>query len=367
MRILHINSSKSIGGGEIHTLNLVNGLLEGNQTVFLACRTGSKLASMSQAQKISTLELDLKNSLDFISTIKLAKFCKKNNIDVIHAHLARDYWIAYITKLLYKRAKLVFTRHVSFPIKSTLLKKKMYKSTDKIIAVASAVEKSLLDSGVVIKEKISVIYNGIDVSKINNAVKNKLRKELDLNNDAVIIGTIGSFCPNKDQLTFIKSIPDIINKIPNAVFVIIGSGDENYKKELDELVKKLGLTGKVRFLGARSDIYDLIKDFNVFLLTSKQEGFPLVIIEAMAAGVPVISTNVGGISEVIKNNETGILIPPESPKELSKAVIELLSDKKLTKDIIDNAQIAVNKHFTVENMTSNTLNIYKQVMESKKQ
>ena len=350
MKIMQMNSMNIWGGGEVHVLLLCQGLLSLGVDVTLVCRSGRPMDQRARAANIPVLNLPLKGAIDVRSAWKLADYCQANAIDIIHAHNGRDYWLASAAKFLNPRLKVIITRHILSPLKDDLVHRCLHKKIDKVIAVSEAVKNTLT---VLPPEKISVIYNGIDTDKFANAQPGKLRQELGIAATTKIIGMVGRVHPEKGHKIFIQSIPAIQSAAPDTVFVIVGGGD--YISELKAINRD------VHFLGPRSNIPEIMKDLDIFVLASLNEPFGLVVLEAMAAGAPVVATNAGGAAEIIADGETALAIPPGAPDKLAQAVIRILTDSQLADRLIANGRNRA-KQFDIRDMVISTRNIYADVL-----
>lgn len=364
MRILHLNSADGWAGGEVHVFLLCQQLIKAEHTVVLACRPNSEINQRFRKEKISVLNLSLKGAGDMYSAYRLAAYCKENNIEIIHAHLGRDYWLAFAAKLLYTKIKIIFTRHLLFPLKKDFMHKILYKSADRIIAVSKAVEKVIEEAGFVDYSRLTTIYNGIDADKFENASPGMLRHELNLTAAIPIIGIVGHVSEHKGQDVVIQSIPNIIEKLPDAKIVIVGDDfqQEKYIQELKELAQKIGVSDHVVFLGPRNNIPEIMKDLDVFVLASQNEPFGLVIVEAMAAGVPVVVTRAGGALEIVEHGINGFLVPVGDITALSEYVCKIVREKSLSAIISKNAILRVQSLFSIELMVEKTIGVYREVL-----
>ncbi|MGE5607226.1 MAG: glycosyltransferase family 4 protein, partial [Bacteroidota bacterium] len=331
MKILQINSAKNWGGGEVYTINLCQKLIAKGYNVMLACRPGSDISRIALKNGITLLELPLTGAVDFRSAWKLSQYCRKNGIDIVHVHLARDYWIARYLKAILPGIHLVFTRHLLNPIRSTFFHKWLFKKVDKVIAVSNAVKESLLIQNLLSPERIITIYNGIDVNLFASALSGTIRKELGFDKNLKLIGIIGQIAPHKGSDLFIASAVLVSKQYPNTRFLLVGNDFQNgkYIEELRQISLNSGIGDKVFFLGQRTDVPEIMKDLDIFVLASKYESFGLVLVEAMAAGVPVVSTIAGGaVKEIIINDETGVIVNDNQPITLANTIISLLKDEK---------------------------------------
>lgn len=364
MKILHINSANAWGGGEVHVALLCKELRNNGQDIVLACRPESPIDKKFRDMQFSVLNLPLKGAADLYSSFCLANYCRTNGIQILHIHLGRDYWLAFFTKMLYKDLKVVFTRHLLFPIKKNIFHEMMYRTADMVIAVSKAVEKVIANSGFVGSDKLTTIYNGISIGKFANAPQGCLRHELELDTTTPIIGIIGQISPHKGQDVFIRSIPSIVKKIPNSKFIIVGDDFRQgaYVQELKALATGLGIEEHVFFIGPRPNIPEIMKDLDVFVLASRNEPFGLVVVEAMAAGIPVVATAAGGVTEIIEHGKSGFLIPIDDDGMLAESVCKILQNPELAKKHSENAILRVRSLFSIESMTEQTMKIYSEIL-----
>lgn len=367
MRILHLNSANGWAGGEVHVFLLCQQLIKAEHTVILACRPNSEINQRFRNEKMAVFNLSLKGAGDMYSAYRLAAYCKENNIEIIHAHLGRDYWLAFAAKQLYPQIKIIFTRHLLFPLKQSFMHKIMHRSADRIIAVSKAVEKVIEEAGFVDQSKLTTIYNGIDVDKFKRASSGMLRHELGLTAAIPIIGIVGHVSEHKGQDIVIRSIPSIIKMLPDAKIVIVGDDFQQgtYIQQLKDLAYKIGVADHVIFLGPRNDIPEIMKDLDAFVLASHNEPFGLVIVEAMAAGVPVVVTRAGGALEIVEHGINGFLVPVGDIAILSEYVCKIVKDKSLSVTISKNAILRVQSLFSIEIMVEKTIEVYREVLSHK--
>lgn len=365
MRILHINSADDWGGGEVHVALLCKQLIDNGHDIVLSCRPASAIDKHFRNMQFPVLNLSLKGAGDLYSAFCIANYCREHSIEIVHAHLGRDYWLAFFVKLLYGNIKVVFTRHLLFPLKNNIIHKMMYQKSDAVIAVSKAVEKVITTSGFVDSDRLKTIYNGIVVENFANAPQGCLRHELGFDVTTSIIGIIGQISPHKGQDVFLRSISSIMQNNPNSKFVIVGDDfrQGDYIQELKNVAIQLGIAEHVFFLGPRKDIPQIMKDLDVFVLASRNESFGLVAVEAMAAGVPVVATAAGGVSEIVEHEKSGFLISIDDDNMLAEAVCKVLKNPSLAKKHSENAMLRVRSLFSIESMTEQTVEIYHEVLK----
>jgi len=233
-------------------------------------------------------------------------------------------------------------------------KKKMYiliekytaKFKDFIVNNAESDRQQAIKLGIKPKKEIITIHNGLDINKLEFLPREEARKELKIENSKFVVGTIANFYPPKGLEYFIEAVSLINNK--EIKFILIGDGEDRPK--LEELIKKYNLKDNLILTGSLLDARKYLKAFDVFVLPSVKEGFPWVVIEAMAAEVPVVVTKVGALPEIIQNGENGILIEPRNPKAIVEAINLLLGNKDLIRKISKEGRKTVIEKFNLDKM-----------------
>src|SRR5436190_5533696 len=322
MRILQICSAREIGGGERHLADLANALAQRGHEVFAALSPASPVRAMlSSLPTENIIELPMRNSLNLATAMKLSRFVRANDIEIVHAHVARDYPLAALATGRSK-ARLVLTRHVLFPLRR--IHRLTLRRTSHVIAVSQAVADSLTSQSVFEAKKIVTIHNGIDIARFESvdarrAAPKKLR-----------VGTAGHIAPIKGHEDFVRAAALIIQKRPDIEFVIAGD-DKSQSHEnriaLENLIHELRLVEKVRLIGWITDMPAFLATLDLFVSSARSEPFGLAIVEAMAAGVPVLATASEGAREIIDDDSSGRLVPIGDITSLAKTIDELLSDE----------------------------------------
>jgi glycosyltransferase involved in cell wall biosynthesis len=361
VRILHVSSAKIFGGGERHLVDLCRGLQARGHAVFAALRpTNEWQEKLNFLPPENILHVSLRNSFGVLSAQRIAEFVRENNIEIVHAHAARDYIPASVACRLVKNARFVLTRHVLFPLKP--FHRFALGNLSKAIAVSSAVETNLLK--IFPKEKIALISNGIDVEERANVNREKsgqaFRFEHDIPFDAFLIGTIGELNVLKGQRDFILGANIVAQKFSEARFVIVGR-DNSYKKdfrrELKRLVKIFRLEERFLWLDWVEETAPMLAALDVFVSASHSESFGLAILEAMAAGCAIVATETEGAKELL-DEETGKHVAVKNPVELGRAISDFLDDETARSQFGANAQKRALEKFGLEKMIDETVKIY---------
>lgn len=363
MNILNVTTMVGLRGGDLQMYTVYK-LLRDTKGInqFILCPENADLAAMCKQDNAACITYK-KNRFKVFNTISaIISICKKEKIDVLHIHDSTALTYALVAlKFLPSSIKLILSRKRNNRIKDKVLNRYKYTHSRivKIISVSKAVE-AIFDNLITDKSRLLTIYDAIDVAKYASKTnQNLLHKELNLDADTKIAGNIAGLTKQKDIFTFVDTAKKILEAKPQELkikFVVIGTGVE--KEGLEMHVKELGLENDVFFLGFRSNADELIPEFDVFLMTSITEGLPLTIYEAFASRIPVVSTDAGGIREVLIHEQTGLMTPIRDPEALSQNVLRILKDDTLKDTIVKNAYKTVSDNHDLKTMKENYLNFY---------
>lgn len=367
MNILHLNSENAWRGGEQQLASLILGLNEKlNHNQFVMGRKGSALETWCLNNDIHFTSASFRGSADLNTSYKISKLCKKFNIDIMHAHTSHAHAAALYSKYLLNKSLLILHRRVSFPIKTNLVSRFKYRSSHicKIICVSKDVQR-VLTIGTKQSDKTIVIYDAVNTNRFQTNVqyKTSFRERYSLPESQFIIANTAALAPEKDYRTFIKTAEKCIKNGLDAVFLIVGAGSE--KEEIERYIRKKELTKNVFMLGFVSDIHDVLKHTDLILVTSKKEGLGSSILDSFYMRTPVVATATGGIPEIVKHHETGLLAHIADHHTLANHIQTLLKDSEITNNIIESAYSLVTEKYLIKNTVEQTEYIYLQIFESR--
>ncbi|HET6889958.1 MAG TPA: glycosyltransferase family 4 protein [Pyrinomonadaceae bacterium] len=371
MRILHISSAQAFGGGERHLVDLVKGLSARSHDLFVALRPKSPLiAELTCLPQSNFLELSLRNAVDARSAARLSQFVAAQKIEIVHAHMARDYPTAAYAARRNRAAHLIITRHVLFPL--SRLHKFTLSHAARVIAVSKAVARQLADQKLIHPEKINVVHNGVDFSRFDSAIdrfdRNQFRRDWDLPEEGPLVGSVGELNPLKGHQDFLQAATQIARLFPKAYFIVAGidvSPTQTNLSALKQSIQKLQLSTRVRLIGRMTDITELFRALDVFVSASHTESFGLAIAEAMAAETPVVATKTEGAQEIIRDGKTGLLVPIGDVPALAESVTMLLRDEERRLSMAEIASEDVRMRFSLQQMVETTEKIYFEVRGEK--
>jgi glycosyltransferase involved in cell wall biosynthesis len=365
LRILQISSAQSLGGGERHLADLANGLSVRGHDVYVALRPKSPLIKeLNVMSKEHLTTLPLRNSLDVKSARDLSRLVRRNEIQIVHAHMARDYPLAAYAAKANPGSSLIITRHVLFPLN------RMHRITlskaSRVIAVSQAVASQLQADNIVPVKTISVVLNGIDADRFMEARakfdRRQFLKSWKLSADSLLVGTIGELTPLKGQEEFLRAASEVLKQVPKTHFIVAGvdhSRGNSNRARLKQLIEELNLTAQVSLVGWLDDLAQLYCALDVFVSASHTESFGLAIAEAMASRTAVVATETDGAREIIKAEETGLLVPIGNVTKLAEAILLLLKNKDERARLGRAAREAASASFSLGRMIDETEEIFR--------
>jgi glycosyltransferase involved in cell wall biosynthesis len=369
MRILQVCSARTLGGGERHVADLSNSLVARGHQVYVAVAPGSPLtARLTGVPAGNIFELRLRNAFDVPSALGLTRIIREAKIEVVHAHLARDYPLASLA--VRRDARLVVTRHVMFTLNR--LHKLTLKRVARVIAVSEAVARALRAQHICAEHKLRVIPNGIDLKRFE-AVRTELaqtaaRLEIGLAKP-LLVGTVGSLLPLKGHEEFIRAAARIAATRDDVGFVIIGGDggggarEEEYRAQLERLIAELKLQQQVRLMSWPTELAPFYSALDVYVSASHTEAFGLAIVEAMASGRAVVATATEGAREIISDKETGVLVPVRDAEWLADAISALLSNEE-QRNLLGARAYSEAQRFSLERMVETTERVYLDALAS---
>ena len=370
INLLYVITKLELGGAQKHLLNLINHLDKQKYNLFLITAQEGLLIndalSITELRliKLRFLERSINPLRDFLALYLIYSFIKKNKIDIVHTHSSKagilGRWAAGLARvkiILHTVHGWSFNEYQNPILRKIIicLERLTAIITDRLIVVSYHDWQKGLDSYIGNKEKYKLIRYGIDFREFGKKDKS-LREELGIDEHDLLIGMVSCFKPQKSPQDFIR-LSFLVNKtLPKVKFLLVGDGF--LRKKIQGLISKFNLEQQVILTGWRQDIPRILKALDIFVLTSLWEGLPISVLEAMAASLPVIATNTGGIAEVVSGGKTGFLVPPGDVNRMTEKLNNLLADENLRKQLGENAKTSLGSEFSVENMVKNTENLY---------
>ena len=364
MRILHISSARSLGGGERHLADLVRALSRREHEVYAALPANSPLRNeLKHLPAANIFTLRLRNALDVRSALELARVVREHRIEIVHAHVARDYPVAALAVKRASPAKLVITRHVLFRLNK--LHHLTLRHVSRVIAVSQAVQRALVEQKIFPPRKIAVVPNGIDFQRFDTSLQGFDRKEtlhrMNISPGSWLVGTVGELKRQKGHEDFLRAAAIIARENESAHFVIAGADTTRtgeHRASLERLTSELGLTSRVHFTGWLDEVAPLLAALDVYISASHTESFGLTIVEAMGARLAVVATATEGAREIIDHEGSGILVAVGDHQALAASVLRLLEDKDERERLGALACAQARARFSLDRMVDATEKVY---------
>ncbi len=366
--ILHTIETAGPGGAETVLYQLAAKLDRNRFRSVVLLPRGGWLSERLEEAGISVYFVDSNHWYDFRVPRAMHELIRRERIDLIHSHLPTQNFYSCLAGSLAGR-KTVVTYHGAIELdhsggwKETIRLAGVRHLADAVVVVCNYVGRLLLEARFS-PEKIIRIYNGINIDRFRVTAPGRLRRELNLPADTRLVGCVANLRESKGHAFLIQSARMVIDRYPDTHFVAVGDIDPDIGRPLFALVNELQLWDRFHFLGFRRDVPEILGELDVFVLPSMSEGFPLVALEAMAAGRPVVATQCGGPAEVVEDGITGRIIPPGDADAIAGAVMELLANRELAAVLARRGQAKVESAFTLEKMVGEYETLYQRLLEA---
>lgn len=320
LRVLHSEAATSFGGQERRIFKEMMAMREHGHYLEAVCQPDALLTRRLQDQGFIVHTLFMDGPVNFVKGVaKIRAQLRKGRFDVLNTHSRRDTLIAGCAARLAGTPLIVRTRHLANKAGSLL---SYTVVPQRVTTVSDYVRRNLIEQGVD-PDHVATIYSPIQLPPV---IENStLRQELKLADDAIVVGCVAVLRAQKGHRILIDAMEPIITARSDLHLVFVGGGSPLFE-ELQAYIGKKGLTEYVHLMGVRDDVPNLLAGFDLFALATEQEASGTVFVEAAAAGLAVIGTDVGGVSEMMQNGVTGILVPPGDRHALSAALQQLIND-----------------------------------------
>jgi len=366
MKVLHLINTLSVGGAELHLLTLCRYLKRLGveiKVAYLKEGQGSRsLRSDFEAAGIPVFYLKGEGIRLVQSWLWLRRLLKQEKPDILHTHLPRADLLGFLVHLSGFSGSWLCSVHGIYANhwrgrQVLLLFKPIWRRADRIIAISEAVKNWLVQGYGLVPEMVQVIHYGIEPERYSSPFQD-LRSEWGLGGK-LLVGTVGRLEPVKGHDILIQAILHVVQRFPQTILLVAGHDPWGYGRVLERLVAQLGIEKHVRFLGFQSDIPSFLHAIDVFAFASRSEGFGQVVIEAMAAGKPVVVSRIAPLTEIVADGETGLYAEPENPESFAEKILWLLSHREEAQNMGKRGQETVRRRFSAETMASAVSAIYK--------
>lgn len=365
MNILFLATHMNTGGISQYILTLGRALKQRGHSVFVVSSGGNLEPSLEDAGIVHrTMNIKTKSELSpkiYFAAAELRRFIKEHSIDIVHAHTR----ITQVMGSVISRATgtpYISTCHGFF--KPRFSRRLFPCWGEAVIAISDAVRLHLIQDFHVPESNVFLVPNGIDTGEfasVSEEEKRSRRAGLGFS-DEPLIGIIARLSDVKGHDTLIRAFNDVVQAVPKARLLIVGEGKE--EAVLKKMAKDFNLTEQIKFYPVVNKTAEILSLLDIFVMPSLQEGLGLAVMEAQAAGLPVVASRVGGIPSLIEDGKTGILVPAGSPDDLAKAIKAMLNDPARAREMGQQARQFVSEKFSVGKMADATLDVYESIIKS---
>ncbi len=361
MKIVQIIPTFDYGGAEIMVENLLYGLKEKGHDVLIFCMSGKKsaIATRIEDKGIKIIYFNKKAGFRPNYVFKIYNLLKKEKPDVVHTHLHCTVY-AFPAAVMAKVKVITHTLHNIVSKECSVFHQKFnglfYRRFGVIpVALSEEIKETAIDTYKLKTETVPVIYNGINMDFVPE------KKIYEYRNPAKIVH-VGRFAHAKNHINLIRSFRLLLEDIPECELTLVGDGE--LRQDIENEIKKNGLCDKVHLIGITDDVYRYLIDSDVFVLPSIHEGMPMTVIEAMCVGIPIVATDVGGISEMVQDGISALFCQT-TPESICSAVKNMIRSEELRIQLSARAKKDIHK-FTSEYMASNYMKLYTKILSEKR-
>jgi L-malate glycosyltransferase len=343
MKIMEIVSGTRVNGAILHCLLLSRELVRRGHQVTLVCRPGSWISRQMVDGPIDCVRSDL-HRWPPDELRRIAGIIRQRQIEVVHTHTSRANFFGILLRWMtgVPNVATAHTRHVQLH----------WMFSKRVIAVSESDRRYQRTHNFVRGSRIDTVHNFIDcqhILEMPTDARGRVRAWLGVADRDVLLGIVGSIVPRKGLIYLIRALPKVLASVPHARLVVIGGDTQgDYAVQARSTARKLGVASRISWTGPRNNVHELLAGLDIYVLPSLNESFPLSILEAMAAGLPVVATPVGGVPECIVTGQTGLLVPPANSDALAEAIIDLATAPQHRKELGEAGRGNVLQEFTAE-------------------
>ena len=365
MKVLYLLNFAGKAGTERYVETLVKYLsADGLVEPYFAYNEGGLLVERLEAMGVPCRRVEMRRRFDRKAAKALAALCAEWDIDVVHCHYLREHYTALLAKKYNKKIRVVYTNHfvLANDFVTRLSNRFMDKKQDQMIAVCNKGREQLIANGWS-GDRIQVIFNAVDMDAwAGDRSESTLRAELGLDEDRFVMLCASRFADDKGHKYLIDSIKRL-TELTDVPFTLVLAGDGPLLEPTRQQVRDLGLEDYVKFIGFRKDIKNLYKGSDLYVNSSQHEALSFLIIEAMAAGLPVIATDMGGNSDIVNDQAgCGLLVTYDDPDSMAGAMKRFLEDPAFTAQCRANALKTIEEKFEVHKMAKVTYGVYEKAL-----
>jgi len=363
IRILHVETGMHLYGGALQVLYLLQGLSRSEEVQnLLVSPPGSAIGQAAAGFVAGHFPVPMRGDLDLFFIPRLINLINREKPHIIHLHSRRGADVLGGLSGRFTSTRCLLTRRVDNP-ESRLWAALKYRLFDKIVTISQGIRNVLVSQGVPV-EKITCVPSAVDTEQYGAPCdKVWFRREFALKEEERICGVAAQFIDRKGHRFLLQAIPRILRDQPHSRFLLFGKGP--LEDTLRSMSRDLGIDGKVVFAGFRDDLDRIIGCLDLLIHPALMEGLGVTLLQASAAGVPIVAAGVGGIPEIVRDGVNGYLIPPSDEIAIADAVLRILADRDLATRLGENGRRIAATEFSMESMVQGNLKVYREMMAGK--
>ncbi len=363
--ILHLIDTTGPGGAETVFIQLADKMRElGNKSIVVIRGLGWVEDELNR-RGVASIIIPAKGSFAFKFLRQLIAVIKQNKVDVIQSHLLGSNVYAAIAGLL-TRTPVVATYHGMVDVNPNerfkwLKNTAMKWGISRYIAVSQRLLENIKQQNLLVPEKATVIYNGVDVERYSQHKTGAILKQIGLDKNALLVGSLGNIRPAKAYEVLIEAGAKLIERYPQVQFIIAGDRKKSLMAQLQQQLQQLNIENYFHFIGFINNSAEFLAEMDLFVLSSSSEGFSISTIEAMATGLPVVVTRCGGPEEIVTADKNAVMVEVNNPEKLAEGISRVIDNPDFSQAIATNAKKHVEETFSLEKMLQNYNRVYNKV------
>jgi len=363
-RVLHVDDQSGWRGGEQQMLYLAEGLNRRAIPTGAVLQPGGPAVHETNTAGVEVFELPMRGEFDLIAAGRIARLARGGGFNILHSHTAHAHMLVVLAARLFRaHCQVVVHRRIEFPVGRSAfgLGRLKYKfGVDAFIAISNRVKTTLTDAGIP-EWKVFVVRSTTDPQRfINAAASPGLRPSFGIPENAFVVGNVGALVGHKDHLTLLEACRIVRGAIPRTYVVIVGEGP--LRESILDAAQRLDMRDRLVMTGFRRDVPQLIRVFDVFALSSAEEGMCSTLLEVAAAGCPIVATDAGGVREAVLPGETGTVVPIRNPRALAEGILKAAHEPERARVMAERGRERVLRDFNADVLTEQTLEVYRRVL-----